>query len=94
MPPLWSLYRAFSVIRLLHGGAISTTKDQQEFEFKTRMTQQPANQRLFGESIRKFVRLKSSGGIVLMVAVVLASLLASVAGYVLLRLSCPKPLIG
>jgi len=62
------------VIRLLHGGAISTTKDQQEFEFKSRMTQQPANQRLFGESIRKFVRLESSGGIVLMVAVVLAML--------------------
>lgn len=38
------------------------------------MTQPPANQRLFGESVRKFVRLESSGGIVLMVVVVLAML--------------------
>lgn len=36
------------------------------------MKQQPANQRLFGDSLRKFLRLESSGGIVLMIAVVLA----------------------
>ena len=38
------------------------------------MTQQPANKHLFGNSLKKFMRLESSGGIVLMVAVILAML--------------------
>ena len=38
------------------------------------MMQPHASQRLFGEPLRKFVRLESSGGIVLMIVVVLAML--------------------